>query len=221
MAHAAADIVIRQDAGARPASSNMLTKASRPMRGTGSAAAAAYPKERLLRRDFRLAKLDMTIWFSSEALADLCERTLVRRKHDDPSAASIEVYAIDAGSGGWEPPALWREDAGFASREFDRILAADNLRGFYHHDAPSWQFYDRATGHRRVDASWSAGHSAVGIRLAIPPVPALGLCGGRHASYPCRHARAWRIRCLDRRRERFRKVQHRACRSLERPRQCR
>ena len=87
----------------------------------------------------------MTIWFSSDALADLCERTLVRRKYDDPSAASIEVYAIDAGSGGWEPPALWREDAGSHRANSTGVLDADNLRGFYHHDAPSWQFYDRAT----------------------------------------------------------------------------
>ena len=35
--------------------------------------------------------------------------------------------------------------ADFSSREFDRILRAGNLRGFYYHDAPSWQFYDRAT----------------------------------------------------------------------------
>jgi hypothetical protein len=92
-----------------------------------------------------MARLDMTIWFSSEALADLCARTLMRRNHDDPSAASIEVYAIDARSKGWEPPALWRDDEEFAPRDFDRILDAGNLRGFYY-GAPSWQFYDRATG---------------------------------------------------------------------------
>lgn len=87
----------------------------------------------------------MTIWFSSEALADLCARTLMRRNHDDPEAASIEVYAIDAGSKGWEPPALWCNDQEFAPRDFDRILDAGNLRGFYY-GAPSWQFYDRAIG---------------------------------------------------------------------------
>jgi hypothetical protein len=108
-------------------------------------AARAYPRDRLLTRTFRMARLDMTISFSSEALAALCERTLVRRRRDDPPATGIEVFAIDAGSDGWESPARWREDAGFASREFDRTLEAGGLRGFYHHDAPSWQFYDPAS----------------------------------------------------------------------------
>jgi len=108
-------------------------------------AAVAYPRERLLSRVFRMARLDMTIAFSSEALAALCERTLVLRKQDDASAASLEVYAIDAGSEGWAPPARWREDAEFALRRFDRTLDAGGLRGFHHHEAPSWQFYDRAT----------------------------------------------------------------------------
>ena len=111
-------------------------------------AAIAYPRERLLRREFRLPRLDMTIAFSSEALAASCERTLVRRRRDDPPAASLAVHAIDAGAHGWEPPARWREEDGFASRRFEQVLDADGLRGFYHHDAPSWQFYDRkaATG---------------------------------------------------------------------------
>lgn len=108
-------------------------------------AARAYPKDRLHLRECRMARLDMTIAFSSEALAALCERTLVRRKQDDASAAGLDVYAIDAGSSGWAPPARWREDAVFASRDFDRTLDAGGLRGFYHHDAPSWQFYDRHT----------------------------------------------------------------------------
>lgn len=144
MAHTPADRVIRQDASGRPPARVCYENLQAYARNR-IGAAVAYPKERLIRRDFRLVRLDMAMWFSSETLADLCERTLVRRKHDDPSAANIEVYAIDAGLGGWEPPALWREDAGFASRDFDRILDAGNLRGFYHHDAPSWQFYDRAT----------------------------------------------------------------------------
>lgn len=144
MADASSDTVIRQVAsGRQPA--RICYETLQAYARNRLDAAAAYPKERLLRRDFRLVKLDMTIRFSSETLADLCDRTLVRRKHDDPSATRVEVYAIDAETDGWEAPALWREDAGFASRDFDRILGAGNLRGFYHHDAPSWQFYDRAT----------------------------------------------------------------------------
>lgn len=136
--------MIRQDASGR-SPARVCYESLQAYARNRLGAAVTYPKERLIRRDFRLEKLDMTIWFSSEILADLCERTLVRRKYDDPSATRIEVYAIDARSGEWDPPALWREDAGFSSRDFDRILDAGNIRGFYHHDAPSWQFYDRAT----------------------------------------------------------------------------
>lgn len=98
MAHASADTVIRQDADRRQQSRVCFENLQAYARNRLDAA-IAYPKERLLRRDFRMARLDMTIWFSSEELADLCARTLMRRKHDDPSAARIEVYAIDAGSG--------------------------------------------------------------------------------------------------------------------------
>ena len=36
------------------------------------AAALAFPKDRLHRRDFRLAKLDVTVWFASPELAAIC-----------------------------------------------------------------------------------------------------------------------------------------------------
>ena len=159
MAHAEADPVIRADASGRPPA-RICYDSLQAYAMSRLGAAAAYPKNRLIRRDFRLAKLDMSMWFSSELLADLCERTLVRRRYDDPPAASIEVYAIDAGSGGWEPPARWREAADFSPRGFDQVLRAGNLRGFYHHDAPSWQFYDRAT---------ATGLLTLPGPLAIPP----------------------------------------------------
>jgi hypothetical protein len=159
MAYASSNPVIRQDAGGRKPTQICYDNLQAYARNRLDAA-AAYPKDRLLRRDFRLVKLDMTIWFSSEALANLCDRTLVRHEHDDPSAPRVEVCAIDAERDGWEAPALWREDAGFASRDFDRILSARNLRGFYHHDAPSWQFYDRAI---------SAGVLTLPGPMGIPP----------------------------------------------------
>lgn len=111
-------------------------------------AAIAYPRDRVLRRHFRLARLDLAFASSSEPLAALCDRTLVRRARDDAPAARVAIHAIDAGAEGWEPPARWREGTAFASRRFERVLEAGGLRGFYHHDAPSWQFYDRdaATG---------------------------------------------------------------------------
>ena len=159
MALAPEEIVIRPDAGGRPPARVCYENLQAYARNLISSA-MAYPREHLIRREFRLARLDMTILFSSEMLADLCERRLVRRKHDDPPATKIEVYAIDARSNGWEAPALWREDAGFSSRDFDRLLDAGNLRGFYYHDAPSWQFYDRAA---------AAGVLSLPGPLDIPP----------------------------------------------------
>ena len=107
-------------------------------------AAGAFPKNGLIRRDLRLARLDMTVWFTSERLAGLCDSLLVRHHSEAPFEQAAEIFALDAEGEGWEPPAIWDEGAGFSSREFERILAAGNRRGFYHHDAPSWQFYDPA-----------------------------------------------------------------------------
>ncbi len=123
-------------------------------------AALAYPKERLLRREFRLARADMTVWFASERFAALCDRTLIERRYEDLSATRLEIYAMDAESDGWEPPAPWDEGSGFSSREFDRILAARNQRGFYHHEAPSWQLYDCAT---------ATGVQTLPTPLDVPP----------------------------------------------------
>jgi hypothetical protein len=107
-------------------------------------AARAFPRKRLIRRDLRLARLDMTVWFTSERLAGLCDAMLVRHAGEAPFEPAAEIFALDAEADGWEPPAKWDEGAGFSSREFERILASGGMRGFYHHDAPSWQFYDPA-----------------------------------------------------------------------------
>jgi hypothetical protein len=123
-------------------------------------AADAFPRERLIRRDFPLAKLDMTVWFASPGLAELCERTLVLRDAADPSATRVEISAMDASLDGWAPPAVWDEGTGFSSRDFDRVLGAAGLRGFYHHDVPSWQFFDRAAGR---------GVQTLVAPMAIPP----------------------------------------------------
>jgi energy-coupling factor transporter ATP-binding protein EcfA2 len=120
----------------------------------------AHPKEHLVRRHVRLARLDVIGWFSSGQLAGLFERALVERRQDDPSAGRVEIYAMDAEADGWEPPVRWDEAIWFSSRTFERVLAARNLRGFYHHDAPSWQFYDRAT---------AIGVQTLPAPLAMPP----------------------------------------------------
>lgn len=147
MAHPAADALIKRDLEAQPAA-GVSAQSLQAYASDRIAAAMAYPKERLVRRDFRLARLNVTAWFASEKLADLCASTLAQRANEDPFAKRIEIYALDAEADGWDAPAAWDEEAGFSSREFDRMLAARNLRGFYHHDAPSWQFYDpgRAVG---------------------------------------------------------------------------
>ncbi len=124
------------------------------------AAALAFPKSGLVRRDFRLAGLDMTVWFTSEALAELCDGKLIQHSPETSFSHVAQIYAIDAKADGWEFPAVWPEGAGFSSREFDRTLADGNMRGFYHHDAPSWQFFDPAAG---------VGVHTMPEPLAIPP----------------------------------------------------
>jgi hypothetical protein len=69
---------------------------------------------------------------------------LVQHDSQAPFEQATEIFALDGEADGWQPPAIWDEGAGFSSREFERILAVGNRRGFYHHDAPSWQFYDSA-----------------------------------------------------------------------------
>jgi hypothetical protein len=159
MADAAANAVTSEEL-ARPPTSKVSPTCLQAYASDRLRAAIAYPKERLVRRDFRLARLDMTVWFASRKFADHCERTLIERQHGDPCASHAEIYAMDAESDGWDPPAAWDEEAGFSSREFDRVLAASNQRGFYHHDAPSWQFYDRTT---------AIGVQTLPTQFGIPP----------------------------------------------------
>jgi hypothetical protein len=108
------------------------------------AAALAYPRNRLARHQIALPGLDLDLWSSDEALAELCRSRLV---HRDPGLAASQratVFAIDATVDGWPAPAVWDTETGFSSRDFEQTLAKAGLRGFYHHDGPSWQFYDPA-----------------------------------------------------------------------------
>ena len=106
------------------------------------AAALAYPKDRLERHRIAVPALDLDVWFSDPGLAELCTSRLVRRSDEAASGNRAQVYAIDATMDGWDKPAVWDTETGFTSRAFERELAAAGLRGFYHHDAPSWQLYD-------------------------------------------------------------------------------
>ncbi|MAY61711.1 MAG: serine kinase [Rhizobiales bacterium] len=111
------------------------------------AAAGRYPREGLHHRLFRMPELDLDVWFGGRELAELCESRLMPRAAGETARARAEVMVLDPTLPGWAPPAHWREDAWFSSRDFDRRLAAGGVRGFYH-DAPSWQFFDpeSATG---------------------------------------------------------------------------
>ena len=165
----------------------------------------------------RLARLDMTVWFASERLAAICERTLVRRKNEDPFATHADIYAMDAEAEGWDTRRGGRSRRAFSSREFDRVLAAGNKRGFYHHEAPSWQFYDRevrsACRRFRPNSAFRRGRPARrSASFCTGPMPLPG-----HAPDPRRHARAERARCAHRRGQRLGKVRHDACRVVERP----
>jgi hypothetical protein len=108
-------------------------------------AAAVYSKKRLVRRNFHLAKLDLTAWFSSRTLAELCDKALFQPNAAESPLARAQIHIIDASAPDWERPRRWQKSSGVSPREIDNILAARELRGFYHHEGPSWQFYDRAT----------------------------------------------------------------------------
>jgi hypothetical protein len=124
------------------------------------AAAQAVSKDHLIKRVFRLPRLDLTVWFASEALAAFCESRLFQHREASPALARAEIYVLDAGLAGWTPPEVWPEQAGFSSRSFEQSLAVGNLRGFYHHEGPSWQFFDPVQG---------VGIMTLSSALGIPP----------------------------------------------------
>ncbi len=124
------------------------------------AAARDFPRERLQRQVFAMPDLDLAVWFTSTELAKLCGTMLLQQERSGPAVHCAEVFAMDAQAAGWNRPASWDEHAGFSSRAFSRILSSAGKRGFYHHDAPSWQFYDPET---------SVGVQVLPTGLGIPP----------------------------------------------------
>jgi hypothetical protein len=124
-------------------------------------AAASYPSERLQRRDFALAALDLTLWSSSDALPDLFQKSSVPRPDRDSAVpAHARIFALSAEMEGWDPPLAWNVTKTFTSRRFDRTLADAELRGFYYHDEPSWQLFDPVSG---------TGVATLPTPLGIPP----------------------------------------------------
>ena len=104
--------------------------------------AMAYPETRLNTHRFHLPALDIDLWHADQSMVDLCRHRLVTHNESVSSADHARVFMMDATLESWKRPALWDTDTGFSSREFEQVLAGCNLRGFYHHAAPSWQFYD-------------------------------------------------------------------------------
>lgn len=123
-------------------------------------AAVKYPTERLMRHPIALPALDLDVWHADPAFADLCNARLSLRGADTATGRRAQIYAINATMQDWESPAIWDIGTAFASREFDQTLAAAGLRGFYHHDAPSWQFYDPAA---------KVGVHTLSVPMGIPP----------------------------------------------------
>lgn len=104
--------------------------------------------------------LDLVVWFGSEEFATSCMSRLATCEGGGAAGNRAEVLAIDATMEGWEAPAVWDTESGFSSREFDRSLATAGLRGYYHHDAPSWQFFDPAA---------AAGIHTLSSPAGVPP----------------------------------------------------
>jgi hypothetical protein len=123
-------------------------------------AAQVVSKSHLVRRVFRLPRLDLTVWFACKELAILCEGRLFQRREVSPALAHAEVYVLDGSVAGWAQPLVWPEEAGFSSRSFEQSLADGNLRGFYHHEGRSWQFFDPAQ---------SVGVMTLSSPVGIPP----------------------------------------------------
>jgi hypothetical protein len=108
-------------------------------------AAMAHPRGGLVRRDFPMPLLDLSVWFSGRELAELCERRLVTRVDGERVEDRAEILALDSTLADWEPPAPWLEGAHFTSRLFEKAFEGVGLRGF-HHDTPSWQIFDPEAG---------------------------------------------------------------------------
>lgn len=137
----------------------------------GTDSLPSYARERLaavreLRRDsllqcrFPLPLLDLDCWFSEPRMLALCEQRFALRSGDEAVEGLMDVFVVDPTYAGWEPPATWDVARGFASQEFATTLERAGLRGFYHHEAPSWQFYD---------PMHSTGLHTLPRPMAIPP----------------------------------------------------
>lgn len=123
-------------------------------------AAMDHPKDGLIRREFAMPLLDLTVWFSGQKLADLCESRLVFRAGNEPADNRAEILALDPGRPDWPHPAVWPHGEYFTTRLFEKRFEGAGLRGFYHHGPASWQIFDPESG---------LGVFAMADPMGIPP----------------------------------------------------
>ena len=109
------------------------------------AAARGLTRNGLVNRRFAMPLLDVNCWTSDGRFLDLCEDRLASGSPDAPARATADIFVIDATHPGWPAPAVWDVTQGLTSRDFEATLENAGLRGFYHHEAPSWQLNDPAT----------------------------------------------------------------------------
>lgn len=124
------------------------------------AAAQRFPRGGLSHRKFPMPFLDVDCWSSEPALPDLYQKRLALRIGDVLPRSRMEIFLLDATCRGWEAPAVWDVSRGRTSREMEATLEQAALRGFYHHEAPSWQLYDPVL---------RAGVHSLPSPMAVPP----------------------------------------------------
>ena len=144
MAHAAPDTVIGDGRSAPPAAHGVFDgppayardrlDAAAPIRRTRlRGATSGWP-----------ARRDGLVY---QSMARRAVRTDSRqREYAIHRRARSKSTRLDARRSGWAPPALWRRDDAVLVAPIRADSRRRNLRGFYYHDTPGWQFYDRATG---------------------------------------------------------------------------
>ena len=127
-------------------------------------ASTGFPQDGLVANAFGLPGLDLHVQSADRAFSRLCENTIVAHAGAARPGIRADVRVLHAGDRHWPEPAAWDVATGFTSREFDTVLAREGLRGFYYHDAPSWQFYDpvarkgvHTMPHPMAIAPWETG----------------------------------------------------------------
>ncbi len=109
------------------------------------ASAQALAPAHLTSQHHHPAGLSVTLWHRDAALAEICHRGLAVDS-EKPTVGSIVVYAVDPTIAGSPQFARLDVESGFSSSRLDTLLAEEGLRGFFHDETMSWQFFDPSAG---------------------------------------------------------------------------